>query len=122
MRFLVVAAGSLLLACGSAGGQNLGSGIEGRVLVGPACPVVRADSPCPDTPGTSLSIEVRDSGNVVIERAQTDNNGRFRVSLIAGRYKLRTGGSGFPKIPSVDVEVRAGAYTSVVLHADSGIR
>ena len=122
IRLLVAAAALLLVACGSAGGQSPRSGIEGRVLIGPTCPVVRADSPCPDHPGGSLSIEILDSSNAMIARAQTDTDGRFRVSLVPGRYTLRTTDAGFPRLAPVEVDVPADVYASILLHADSGIR
>jgi hypothetical protein len=110
---------------GDAGGGSSGSGIEGIVLVGPQCPVERADSPCPDRPLPDAEFRVvkRPSGDVV-RTVRSGKDGRFRVALDAGDYTLEPvpGSGGFPFGKPTDVTVRAGAYTNVTVSFDSGIR
>jgi hypothetical protein len=121
-----------LAACGGSGlggpesgGGTSGSGIEGIVVVGPQCPVERADSPCPDRPlpDAEFRVVARGSGRVV-RTVRSGPDGRFRVALEPGEYTLEpvSGSGGFPFGKPTDVTVRAGAYTNVTASFDSGIR
>src|SRR5215475_15872704 len=64
------------------------SGIEGRVSIGPMCPVERPDRPCPDKPfAASIKIQNQDDqGDHLTVRSGED--GRFHVKLAPGMYKL----------------------------------
>src|SRR5262250_2554940 len=64
------------------------SGIEGQVSIGPMCPVERPDRPCPDKPfEASIEIQNQDAqGDHLTVRSGKD--GRFRVKLAPGKYKL----------------------------------
>jgi hypothetical protein len=117
MRALVVLA-LVLAACGAAAPAN--TGIRGTILAGPACPgPARLDSLCPDRP-VAMTVEVV-SGAAVAATFTTDAAGTFSVSVAPGTYTLRSR-TGFPILKSTDVVVVTGAYTTVELHADTGIR
>jgi hypothetical protein len=117
MRLLVILA-VVLAACGAAAPAN--TGIRGTVLAGPACPgPARIDSPCPDRP-VAMTVEVV-SGSAVAATFTTDAAGTFSVSVAPGTYTLRSR-TGFPILKSTDVVVGTGAYTTIELHADTGIR
>jgi hypothetical protein len=117
MRMLAVLA-LVLAACGSTAPAN--TGIRGTVLAGPACPgPARLGSPCPDRP-VAMTVEVV-SGSDVAATFTTDAAGTFIVSVAPGTYSLRSK-TGFPILKSTDVVVVTGAYTTVELHADTGIR
>ena len=99
------------------------SGIEGIVLIGPACPgPVRTDTPCPDQPFQAV-ISVLNSGEQVVQEIKTAEDGLFRIELPPGTYTLQ------PQAPNVvtraadqSVTVEAGQFISVTIVYDSGMR
>ncbi len=101
------------------------------MLVGPTCPVERVDSPCADRPASvTLAAYVgAPAGGPIAGTAASGADGRFRMALAPGTYTLQwapcpaTGpGCTFPRITPQTVFVRLGAFTSVVVHGDTGIR
>ncbi len=99
-------------------------GVEGQVLMGPACPVVREGEPCPDQPYQAL-IVVLDAQGREVQRILCAPDGTFRINLPAGEYRLRVqnpDGSAYPMPLEVAVQVRADAFTPLTLTLDSGIR
>jgi hypothetical protein len=130
MRFTIILfLGVLLAAADSGAGRPLklsDSGIEGEVLIGPICPVVQPDQPCPDRP-FEASIEIRgqdNHGDHLTVRSRKD--GRFRVKLAPGKYKLSpiSPNPGAPPQapPTQSVTVVSGRYTHVTIRYDSGMR
>jgi hypothetical protein len=123
--------GALLITYATAAGvgESLNtseSGIEGRVSIGPMCPVERPDRPCPDKP-FAASIEIQnqdDQGDHLTVRSGKD--GRFRVNLAPGKYKLTpmAPNPGAPPHapPPQSVTVESGKYAHVTIKYDSGIR
>jgi hypothetical protein len=89
------------------------------------CPVIRAESPCPDRPVRArLNFLDAATGNVAAT-VDSDADGGFVVSLPPGRYLLRTGQmSGAPphRPTPATVTVQPGRYTTVTIRLDSGIR
>jgi hypothetical protein len=66
-----------------------GTGIQGRALAGPTCPVVTADDPaCADRPLAGVTILVLTANGVEAGRTTTDANGAFGFSLPPGPYTL----------------------------------
>ena len=106
------------------------SGIEGRVLVGPTCPVERADSPCPDRPvSVALAIYSAAAANNPVATVTSDADGRFHVELPPGTYTVQRAPCdatspqcAFPRITPVDVTVQLAAFTQVTVQGDTGIR
>jgi hypothetical protein len=97
------------------------SGIEGRALLGPVCPVIRPGIDCSDKPA-SVEVRVLKDGQE-LTRFKTGSDGRFRIALAPGTYVLEpTSGNPFPAGKPSDVTVSAGAYTHVDVHLDTGIR
>lgn len=108
---------------GSSGGGEGSSGVRGTVLLGPQCPVVQEDSPCPDEPIDGAGIEVLQEG-VVVKTATSGADGRFQVAVAPGTYELRAvppEGVGMSVKP-VSVTVTAGEFVEVDLLVDTGIR
>jgi len=66
-----------------------GSGISGRALAGPTCPVVTVDDPsCDDRPLAGVTLVVLTSNGVEAGRTTTDANGAYSFTLPAGPYTL----------------------------------
>jgi hypothetical protein len=125
LRLLTLA---LVLAAAAAGcggrAAPADSGIEGRVLIGPMCPVVQEGVPCPDEP-YEATIRVRDESGEVVATVRSAADGRFRVDLVPGRYVLEpvAPNEGAPPYAGpLEVQVAAHAFTPVTITYDSGIR
>jgi|SRR5215468_5621868 len=101
-------------------------GIEGKVVMGPMCPVERKDQPCPDKP-LEASIEIQgqdDQDNK--RRIRSGKDGRFRIDLAPGKYTLTPispNPGAPPRAPGPQsVTVESGKYIHVTIKYDSGIR
>src|SRR5205814_7232518 len=95
-----------------------GTGLTGQTLIDGGCPVLRADSPCPNRPvATTLSL-LDATTNTVRATITTDAQGHFTVTAPPGTYVLRADrvGAQPPRRPaSMPVTVTAGRYTAVTL-------
>jgi hypothetical protein len=117
---------SSLVACGNGYGSDSpgpdDSGIRGIVLAGPQCPVVVAESPCPDRPWEG-TVRISGESGEVIEVA-TDAGGRFTVVVEPGAYDVEPvveePGPVFGQPEAVTVV--EGAFIDVALSVDTGIR
>jgi hypothetical protein len=119
-RFSAVAI-LLLASCARAGGAT-DSGIEGRVLLGPQCPVVSQASPCPDKPVSAEVVAMRLEDREVFS-VRSGPDGRFRLALPPGTYEVQalvTAGAMFAK--PVNVTVSSGGFVRVDVLLDTGIR
>jgi hypothetical protein len=86
-RFLLfILSVALLSACDSSLTPAADSGVEGRVLLGPMCPVVRLDQPCSDRPYQSTMIVLNLEGKKIAQ-IQTEVNGLYRLALLPGDYR-----------------------------------
>jgi hypothetical protein len=98
------------------------SGVTGIALVGPACPVIRQDEPCPDRPWLG-TVVVQTPAGAEVARTDTDAQGRFMLALTPGEYVILTLTTGILPAPaSVDITVASGQVAEVELLLDSGIR
>ena len=122
MKLLVLLGLVLVVACGGGSSTPSDSGIEGRVLVGPQCPVEVAGSPCPDRPASVRLVISKQNSHESVASVTSDADGRFRVALTPGAYTIiplsQGPGPGAPQ----DVTVRRHAFTKVTVRIDSGIR
>jgi hypothetical protein len=124
-RFAFLGVAILVLgACGRGSSGDASSGIEGRVTIGPTCPVERPDSPCPDAPFVA-TVRVM-SGSDVVASETSANDGTFRIAVPPGTYTVEadpaSGGGVAHGIALNDVVVHAGVFTHVNVTVDSGIR
>jgi hypothetical protein len=94
--------------------------LHGQVLRGPTMPVCRVDTPCVE-PAARIRLFFSRSGRTTT--AKTDAKGRYRVSLAAGTYAVRTDQRPFGTVPRpAVVRVRANAVRKVDFDIDTGIR
>jgi hypothetical protein len=102
------------------------SGVQGRTTIDGGCPVIRADTPCPDRPLTARITVIRDGSDTTILATITTNaDGQFRIPLPPGTYLLRPdnlAGARYPTAQPVTVTIRPGEFTQVTIAFDSGIR
>jgi hypothetical protein len=112
----------LLLAACLQSPQPSDGGIEGTVTVGPMCPVMQEDVPCPDQPYQATLTVLTRSGKKVTQ-FQTDENGRFRVNLSAGDYVLHPESpNSLPFAADIPFTVNEHKFTQLEISYDSGIR
>jgi inhibitor of cysteine peptidase len=103
-------------------GSVLDSGIEGEVWIGPISPVSRPGDP--DSEPYSAVIRIRSiSDDRVLAEVTSGEDGRFRITLVPGRYLLEPQqGDPLPRASTQEVTVVAGQFTHVRIDYDSGIR
>ena len=113
-----------LAGCGTSPATTLDSGIQGTVQVGPTCPVQRINSPCPPRP-LATTVVVRNQQGIEVKRFHSGGDGSFKVDLAPGTYTLvglPIGASFLPRPIPTTATVAKGAYTTVNVEYDSGIR
>jgi hypothetical protein len=122
-RFLLfILSVAMLSACTSTLTSAEDTGVEGQVLLGPMCPVVRLDQPCPDQPYQSTLTVLNPTGKMIAQ-IQADVKGVYRLALLPGDYIMH------PESPNVMphaqdqlFSVLAGQFTKLDIVYDSGIR
>jgi hypothetical protein len=115
----------LIMCAGFLPGQTRAgseTGIEGVITINPARPgPIRADTPVSPLANIDFAVE-NQKGEVA--SFTTDNDGRFRVSLAPGHYKVSRKGrtSSIGRYGPFEVDVAAGQMTKVQWECDSGMR
>ncbi len=113
---------TLLTACTSAPTPAADTGVEGQVTIGPMCPVVRIDQPCPDRP-YSATLTVLSPEGKQIAKIQADADGFYRLLLVPGNYIMQPESPNMmPYAQSQSFTVIAGQFTRLDIVYDSGIR
>jgi hypothetical protein len=106
------------------------TGVAGRILVGPTCPVVGAPD-CPPARTVKGTIRIEQAptsrgGNPggVVARVASDANGHFAARLVPGHYLLvvEQGADSYPRAKPSLVDVQNGVVSEVTLVLDTGIR
>ena len=116
----------LIMCAGFLPGQTQAgseTGIEGVITIEPIRPgPVRADDPSSQPLANAVFVVESQKGEIT--SFTTDDQGRFRLPLALGHYKVslkgKTGGIG--RFGPFEVDVVAGQMTKVQWRCDSGIR
>jgi hypothetical protein len=123
MKFVLLAFATAWML-GAAPASICDSGLAGRVILGPLCPVERPGMVCSRPLAATLRINRLD-GSFVAE-AHSDAQGRFALGVAQGSYTVVPlqlhPNSRFPYGRSVTVNVAAHAFTWVDMYYDTGIR
>ena len=127
-RIACLLLGFVLLNASAAGARAPGSGISGRIVAGPTCPVESV----PPAPGCAprplrATLRIRRLGTHGFPTSlRTAANGRFRVRLSPGTYVVRAlphTGAALPRPPAPSrVTVQTAHYTFITITYDTGIR
>jgi len=121
-RFILAALLLFVLTVACSPRIPAGTGIEGHVFIGPVCPVVQVNNPCPDKP-YQASLSVLDTNRKKIVNFQTDANGYFHEALEPGVYMLHPESPGMlPVATEQTFSVLLGQFTRLTITYDSGIR
>ena len=123
---LIAAGAAFVFACKSEQkAPPVDSGIEGQVLIGPMCPVVREGTPCPDQPYQATIAVWNADRTQKVRTFETGSDGRFRIPLAPGEYYVdpQPPDSGGPPTPiPQSVTVPTGRFLQITVEYDSGIR
>jgi hypothetical protein len=125
-RNLFIALGLIIMTVCASTGQTPSaeeSGIEGVITISPANPgPIRADAPGSVPLANATFAVEKDNGEVT--SLITDDQGRFRVSLPPGHYKISLKGrkTTIGRFGPFEADVAPGKMTSVQWECDSGIR
>lgn len=101
------------------------TGIAGMVTLGPMCPVMRPDQPCPDQPYEATITIIESISGTQIAQAHSDGQGNFEIALMPGTYILHPETPPDNILPAAGeqtITVTAGQMTQVVIMYDTGIR
>jgi hypothetical protein len=125
-RTLVICFGFIVMAVFTSAGQTPSggeSGIEGIITISPSRPgPIRADAPG-SVPLANATFAV-EKNNGEVTSFITDDQGRFRVSLPPGHYKISLKGrkTTIGRFGPFEADVAPGKMTNVQWECDSGIR
>lgn len=101
------------------------SGIEGQALIGPVRPGPQKEGAPGSAPYKTTLVVWRVSDGQEVKRVETGSDGRFRVALPPGDYRIgpppRTGRF-LPRGSEETVTVAPGKFVSVTINFDSGMR
>ena len=93
------------------------SGIQGRVVAWPVCPVETGEPQCAARP-IAARVVISGGANVTVE---TGGDGPFLVAVPPGLYLLRATTEGMLCTP-LDVTVPSNGYAQAEIRCDTGIR
>ncbi|HZB79626.1 MAG TPA: carboxypeptidase-like regulatory domain-containing protein [Actinomycetota bacterium] len=119
---LVLVVAGAVASCGGDGAGDGSSGIRGRALSGPRCPVEVEGSACPDLPwrGTVIAVDTETGEEFTVT---TDADGRFRLPLEPGTYEVSIVSESSPPFAKPQtVTVDPGSFTEIAVSVDTGIR
>ena len=103
------------------------SGVRGRVMLGPTCPVMQnpPDPQCADRPyeTTVQVIKIGSAQSAPFKTVKSDKEGRYSVALPPGVYALQpVGGNVFPSCETKEVNIEPAFTIDIDLSCDTGIR
>jgi hypothetical protein len=105
------------------------TGVAGRVLIGPTCPVVT--NSCPPAKPAQRTVRIETAprskeagGSRLVKLVHSDRRGNFAATLRPGHYLLVVdkSASQYPLPKPLVVDVEAGVMSQVTLALDTGIR
>jgi hypothetical protein len=109
-------------ACGAEAPGEGTSGIRGRALAAPQCPVEVAGSPCPPAPWEGTVVATGSDGGAQ-HTVATDAAGRFELPLEPGTYEVSiVSETSPPSAKPQTVTVEPGSFTEITVSVDTGIR
>jgi hypothetical protein len=104
---------------------TFGSGIAGLTSIDGGCPVLRAETPCPDRPITARLAITDATNGTTVATTTSGTDGHFTVAVKPGRYLVRplsiAGAPPHPQNPT-SATVTPDRYTTITLRFDIGIR
>ena len=118
----------VIFATGCLTAHEAPSGIlEGKVTIGPICPVERIDQPCTPAPGAYEARKIfifRNDGKTLVKTVTIDANGHYRAELKEDTYIVEINHIGIDRSPDVPafITVMSGQTVAFNITIDTGIR
>jgi hypothetical protein len=114
---------AMITACSGNSSTTPESGVEGKVIIGPVCPVIQQGEACLDRP-YQATLTVNDPQGRKIVQVEADEKGQFKIPLEPGNYILVPESTGLmvPFAAEQPFTVTEGNYTQLTIAYDSGIR
>lgn len=133
--FLTVTALFLVLGCASDSltptntleEQQISTGVlEGKVTIGPTCPVQRPGEDCEAAPEVYLAhhLAITTTGGQFVKDVSLDGKGNYHTELAAGNYLVQftPNDIGIGGSEPFETSVTGGETTNLDIHIDTGIR
>ncbi len=101
------------------------SGIEGQAVISPSHPGPQRQGESATAPYKTTLIVWRADGDQEVARVETGSDGRFRVALPPGTYRVAPPtqkGRFLPRAGEETVTVKPGMFVQVTINFDSGMR
>ena len=121
---LVASLSMMFVGCGAttaASAVSTGT-LTGRVTAGPTCPAEPVGHPCPPE-SVSATVQAKTVHGRVVGSTHTDNDGRYRLQLRAGTYKVvAVTLKPLPRCSPTTATVTANHTTRTAISCDTGIR
>ncbi len=101
--------------------------IEGKVTIGPICPVERIDRPCQVPPSTYTSRKIilyAKDGVTKLTEVALDGQGNFHIDVPPGIYVIDMTRNGIERITGLPqlVTITSGSIAQLTINIDTGIR
>ncbi|MDP3958204.1 MAG: hypothetical protein Q8Q36_01925 [bacterium] len=108
-------------------GPSLSGTINGTVLLGPICPVMRVppEPGCDDRPYGAQLVLTTNDGARVVKTFSSGEDGKFSIEAPPGEYAIRSAAATnlHPYCASREtIRVSQGAATETIIYCDTGIR
>jgi hypothetical protein len=131
-RCIITLAALLQLACNSPTAPTVTTSkvygrLSGLVKIGPICPVVRDDTPCPTPPSAYAARKILvmdEQGTKELFTVDIDAQGLYVIDLVPAKYLIdlkRAGIDQTSDLPKV-VEIHANSVTTLNVNIDTGLR
>jgi hypothetical protein len=101
--------------------------LSGLVTIGPICPVVREDTPCPTPPSAYAARKILvmdEQGTKILFTVDIDSQGLYVIDLAPAKYRIDLKPNGIDRaaeLPAV-VEIHANSVTTLNVNIDTGLR
>lgn len=106
--------------------DDLGTGkVAGHIDIGPNCPVIEIDHPCPAPPQAYSSRQVvvyGADGTTIVQIGNIDASGNYSFALLPNTYFLQIKPAGIGPGEKKKVTVIVGQTSTVDFNVDTGIR
>ena len=112
--------GTGMAALGSGGAS---SGVEGRVMLSPACGGAQREGTACSTAFAAVELQLMSETGAVVTAARSSAAGQYRLPAAPGSYRVKVmTANKITHCPSLEAVVQPGAYTRLDIECDSGMR
>lgn len=99
------------------------SGVQGGVSLSPTCGGAQREGTDCRAAYADVELRLLSASGEVVASARTSADGQYRLPAAAGRYRLQVVGRAKPmRCPVPDVVVSDGAFSTVDISCDTGMR